>query len=399
MRYKFAILLLLAGLSLFQSTAIGQPAAERISLDFCGDTISFAFNRAEVVSFPEPLSDTTLYRSYLEISGSHYASMLEALQRYKKQHQAEDWLFYQLVRRTAQEISPKAVNYHRYTFYKWFLMAKSGYDVMLNTSGNFLLFYIQSDENIYDIPFRTKGGKQYVCLNYHDYGKIDFQKAAFTVFPLTLPGATNGFSYKVTRLPEFRESDYIQKDLRFDYNENTYAFKVKVNTEVQKIFANYPVVDYASYFNIPLSKETSSSLIPVLKKRLKGLNTKSGVEYLMHFTRYAFLFQPDSLVYGGEKRMTAEQTLFNAQSDCEDRASLFFCLVKEIYNLPMIVLAYPKHVTIAVQFDKPVGNSIDYNGQKYAVCEPSPQKQELAIGQIIPELRKTPYEVVYAYHP
>ncbi|MDT9136277.1 hypothetical protein RSW15_24395, partial [Escherichia coli] len=87
-----------------------------------------------------------------------------------------------------------------------------------------------------------------------------------------------------------------------------------------------------------------------------------------------------------------EQTLLYDQSDCEDRAALFFYLVKEIYNLPMLVLSYPQHVTIAVQFDKPVGKTIEYNGRKYTICEPTPQKDDLALGEMLPSLRKTPYE-------
>ncbi|WP_315820150.1 hypothetical protein [Paraflavitalea speifideaquila] len=105
------------------------------------------------------------------------------------------------------------------------------------------------------------------------------------------------------------------------------------------------------------------------------MSTKNGVDYLMRFTRYAFLFETDSKNFGTEKRLSPEQTLFYEQSDCEDRVALFFYLVKEIYNLPMIVLAYPKHVTIAVQFDKPRGKSIVYNGNKYSICEPTPQKK------------------------
>jgi hypothetical protein len=119
----------------------------------------------------------------------------------------------------------------------------------------------------------------------------------------------------------------------------------------------------------------------------------------MRFTRYAFLFEADAKIYGNEKRLTPEQTLLFEQSDCEDRAALFFYLVKEIYNLPMIVLAYPEHVTVAVKFDKPVGKPIIYNGEKYSVCEPTPQKEDLALGQQIPTLTRSSYEVVYAYNP
>ena len=129
------------------------------------------------------------------------------------------------------------------------------------------------------------------------------------------------------------------------------------------------------------------------------MNIKNGVDYLMRFTRYAFLFETDTKNFGQEKRLSPEQTLLFDQSDCEDRAALFFCLVKEIYNLPMIVLAFPKHVTIAVKFDKPVGKPIMYNGSQYSVCDPTPQSQDLSIGKLLPAIKKTAYEVVYAYNP
>jgi hypothetical protein len=119
----------------------------------------------------------------------------------------------------------------------------------------------------------------------------------------------------------------------------------------------------------------------------------------MRFTRYSFLYQRDTEVFGKEKRLSPEETLLYDYSDCEDRSALFFYLVKEIYNLPMIVLAYSDHVTVAVQFEKPAGKAIVYNGLKYSVCEPTPQQRDLKLGQLLPELQKKSYEVVYAYNP
>ncbi len=209
----------------------------------------------------------------------------------------------------------------------------------------------------------------------------------------------NAFSYKISQLPDFKSNTYAEKDIHFDYHENAYEFKIKINPQLNTIFANYPVVDFDSYFNIPLSKETYSSLILTLKSNLQGMSQKEGVEYLMDFTRYAFSYESDQDNYGKEKRLSPELTLLSDHSDCDDRVGLFFYLVKEIYNLPMITLLYPTHVTIAISFDKPVGKPIVYKGRKYSVCEPTPQYESLSIGQISSELRKIPYQVVYEYNP
>ncbi len=368
------------------------------SVDFFGVSIQLpAYYKT--AAYNGPLTESTVKAYITAMDAASLQPYLTALLQYKDQYHPDDWLYYQLVRKVAQYLSPKGENYHRYTFYKWWFLTRSGYGAKLLISGNYLLFYVQSDEAIYNIPYRIEEGKQYVCLNYHDYGTIDFEKQHFAdVTPFT-NGASKSFSYKVNRIPDFKPSDYAEKEVQFSHGMNQFSFRIKVNPQVKTLFTNYPVVDYNLQFNMPLSKTTYESLIPSLKKELKGLKQKDGVEFLMRFTRYAFLFKPDAEAFGGEKRLSPEQTLLYDYSDCEDRAALFFYLVKEIYNLPMLVLTYPQHVTVAVQFDKTYGKTVEYNGFRYSICEPSPQKIDLRVGQLLPELRNQTYQIAYAYKP
>lgn len=400
MKAKIYILAFVLSFLTFNLSSFSQSKKEDIKFDFFGDPIHLSFSQIDFIDFSTSLSSQAIHTFYQSISRENYQPIIKELLEFKQQYELDDWLYYQLIRKTAQQVSPKSDNYYRYTLYKWFLLVQSGYDAILTIADDKILFYVQSDDNIYNIPTRLKNGKQYVCLNYHDYGGyIDFKKNTFIETDIPPTGLQKSFSYKVNQLPAFTPSSYAEKEIGFTYNDNDYHFKIKLNSQVKAIFANYPVVDYESYFNIPLSNQTYSSLIPLLKKNVKGMNEKNGIDFLMRFTRYAFLFEPDSLQFGNEKRLSPEQTLLYEQSDCEDRAALFFYLVKEIYNLPMIVLAFPEHVTIAVKFDKPVGTSIIYKGLKYSVCEPTPQQQDLSVGQLLPALAKIPYEVAYAYMP
>jgi hypothetical protein len=383
--------------------AAGNLAAQdrkpTTALEFLGEQIALPYSQNDFVDFPSALNQESIEAFNQQLSVRPFAEVIQALLNFRDQHKLDDWLYYQLIRRTAQLISPKADNYHRYTLYKWYLLIHSGYDAMITYSGERILFYVRSDENIYNIPSRLKDGKQFVCLNYHDYGFIDFEKYSFTEFKMEQAFSGRGFSYRISQLPDFKVSEYEERDLQFTFYQHLYQFKIKLNPLVKTLFTNYPVVDYESYFNIPLSSETYRSLIPTLRKNISGMSVKNGVEYLMRFTRDAFGYLPDSMNFGKEKRLSPEQTLLYGQSDCEDRAALFFCLVKEIYNLPMIVLAFPNHVTIAVNFDKPVGKSIWYNGKEYSVCEPTPQKEDLQVGQLSHSLRKSHYEIAYSYMP
>lgn len=377
-----------------------QAQLQNLVFDFFGEPIEIpAITR---INLPEneSFSPEAITNFVNQLESVDYSPLIRSLLEIRERDQLDDWLFYQLIRKTAGSISPKSANYPQYTLYKWFLLTRSGYEASIRVSAGKILFYVRTDDKIFNLPAYYKNGQQFVCLNYHDYGNsIDFTAESFGELKLAVPDISRSFSYKITRLPSFNSKTYEEKDIRFNYYQNDFHFTIKLNPNVRTIFANYPVVDYASYFNIPLSQETYRSLIPLLRKNISKMSVKSGVDYLMRFTRYAFLFKTDSENFGDEKRLSPEQTLLYPESDCEDRAALFFYLVKEIYNLPMIVMAYPRHVTIAVKFDKPVGRPIIYNGEKYSVCEPTPQQEDLAIGELLPSLSKAGYEVVYAYQP
>ena len=387
---------------LILATFLGLNAQKtsNVYFEFLGDSIKFDYSSLPNTGLTASLTSNEVLKFISTLEQSGYIEMKTSLLNYRDKNKLDDWLFYQLVRKTAQQLSPKAENYFSYTLYKWFILTRCGYDARIRISVNKMLFYVQSDEVIYNIPFRIINNKQFICLNYHDYGSnIDFEKENFSDVALNEIPEMKPFSYKVTHLPDLKKGSYIDKEIQFNYNEKLYHFMVKLNPQVKSLFINYPAADYSNHFNIPLSRETYNSLIPQLKEIIQPMSTTSGIDYLMRFTRYSFLYQKDQEIFGKEKRLSPEETLLYEKSDCEDRAALFFYLVKEIYNLPMIVLVFPNHVTIAIKLDKPVGKPIIYNGIQYSVCEPTPQKKDLRLGQLIPALLKETYEVGYVYTP
>lgn len=391
--------ILFACLLFLGTTNLYAQNNRRICFAFYDGTFNADADTSIIVNIGTELSIKNIKDFYNVVDAGNYKPLLQALLNYKQGHQLNDWLYYQLVRKTAQQICPKEKDYSSYTLYKWFLMVKSGYDARLALAGEKIIFYIYNNEDISDIPSYIVNNKKYMCLNIHDYPGTDLTTHPAIPVDINVPGAVNSFSYKVTRMPDFALADYIEKDLQFTYRHKAYYFKIKLNPLVDSIFRNYPVVDFESYFNIPLSNETYGSLIPLLKQNVSRMDVKKGVDYLMHFTRYAFLYENDEMNFGREKRLSPEETLFSQYSDCDDRAALFFYLVKEIYNLPMIAVLYPTHITMAVQFDKPVGKPLLYKGKAYSFCEPTPQLHDLRIGQVSASLKQVPYKVVYEYNP
>lgn len=375
-------------------------SGQNIAFQFYNKTFNIPVDSSLYVKFDKELSEKNISDFYIKLTKAKTSTIINLLLDYKTEHHLNDWFYYQLIRKTVQQISPKEDNYEQYTLYKWFFLAKSGYDTRLAIGGtDQLLFYVWSDEDVSDIPFFKSDQKQFVCLNFHDYKEARYLTDKLTPINIYIAEAKNTFSYKVTQIPDFSPQDYRDKLITFNFHQKSYSFNVKLSDDVETIFKNYPIVDFESYFNIPLSKETYSSLIPLLKKNVKKMSQTKGVDYLMRFTRNAFLYEPDEDNFGKEKRLSPEQTLFSDYSDCDDRAALFFYLVKEIYNLPMIALLYPTHITMAVNFTKPVGKPIAYKGVNYYVCEPTPQKSDLKIGEISSDMKNKPFEIVYQYQP
>lgn len=398
---RFPTILILLLLVAPGPRAISQVDTNRIFVRVFGDSLELPVPGDFNIPYPGEFSREAIGQFHASLCQSSWKPLLNEMLSYRQEKELNDWLYYQVVRAVAQQIAPKHENYLRYTLYKWFLMVKSGYDATLNLYHDQLLFYVYSNDEVYNLPLYVKGGRQYVCLNIHDYARAAGKVEPEAILGISLdePLATMPFSYKVTRLPDFDTTGYTERDISFPYKNRDYQFTLKVNQQVGEVFANYPTVAYEDYFNIPLSSPTYKSLVPVLRKNLKGKGAREGVDYLMKFTRYAFLYEDDQLHYGKEKRMSPEQTLLSEASDCDDRAALFFFLVKELYNLPMLALVYPDHLTIAVHFDRAYGNTVEYNGRAYSICEPTPQKLNLQVGQLAPKYRNQAYQVVYAYQP
>ena len=205
--------------ALYISTGYSQIANKtgELVLDFYGDSLYLNNDPSINIQFTNPISKKTIADFYSQLKSGNYKPVIQHLLAFRDNKQLDDWFYYQLIRTTAEKLSPKADNYHRYTLYKWFLLNESGYNATLRFRNDTLLLYVRSEENIYDIPYYMVNDKQYVCLNYHDYdNKINIEAEPFTTIALN-EGGNNRFSYEVTQLPQIRNNNFTVKQLQFDY--------------------------------------------------------------------------------------------------------------------------------------------------------------------------------------
>ena len=392
-------MLLITVLTLSIKSVSGNPKySDTVTIDYFGKSYTIQLDKDIIrTSIRKITAEDTKYvdslHHYLKTSTKQISQIKESLS-------LPDWLVYQLVRRLAEQIYSKYDNYMYYTVLKWALLSESGYDPIVFRSKNKILLYIQSPDIIYNLPIKTIGNKQYVCLNYHDYGhEIQFDSEQFSQQFNFSKKEVMEFHYTMKSLPSFQSESYIEKNIFFTYKNQKQEYSVLINSEIQDYFTNYPVTEYRYQFNIPFSDITYNSLIPKLKAKLKKSSIEKGVEYLMVFVRDGFQFETDTKLFGREKRLSAEETLAYNSSDCEDRSALFFLLVKEIYNVPMAIVSYPEHVNVAVLLPKKNGKQILVDNLSLTICEPTPQKKKRGIGWTPKEIRKQPYEIAYFYNP
>ena len=127
---------------------------------FYGDTIHISIDSSVYVDYQKPIQESTIRDFYHKLNQGNMEPIVDSILAYKQKRDLDDWIYYHLIRATAEKLSPKAKNYERYTLYKWFLLVKSGYASLLSITPDKILLYIQSDEDVFEIPTRKHHGQQ-----------------------------------------------------------------------------------------------------------------------------------------------------------------------------------------------------------------------------------------------
>ncbi len=213
-----------------------------------------------------------------------------------------------------------------------------------------------------------------------------------------IAGSDHLFSLTDQRFPHYTATKTVQRRVWFEYQRRTYYYTFQSDPDYLDLYTDHPNAGLEPIFSAPLSPQAYSSLLPQLRKDLSAYTQYKGIEFLMAFTRTAFPYESDK-DNGIERYLTPEQTLFAPTSDCEDRAALFYYLVKEIYNLPMVVVLYPTHISVAVGLNKTYGKPILFDGRSYSVCEPTNTDNSLKIGEFLEHLEDSQYDIVLHYTP
>ncbi|HMQ48579.1 MAG TPA: hypothetical protein PKA00_00420 [Saprospiraceae bacterium] len=370
-----------------------QETVKEVIVPFYTERIKLSYS-PELLDFKDPtISEKGLVQFFKTLAGNNYSHLLKSLRQSKNVLQLNDWFYYQLmVNSTEQLLQGKAQNTKE--LFCWFLMAQSGYDTRLAYFDEEVYLYVYTNDDIFEAPIISDAGKQFVNLS-RIFDSTAFQKALYL---LNFTPNTDGhsFSFAIHDLPALKPK-IKEKNLEFSFRQQVHKLSLQVDEGIKDYMFNYPLIAESQYFDAPISKTLAASLEPQLRKILLGKNEWESIEIIASFTRSAFKYQEDKQCFGRSKPMIPDEVFLHPYSDCEDRSVVFYYLVKEMLNLPMIVLAYPDHLTVAVALPQTREGAIFYQGKAYYVCDPTGPVNSSEVGSIPKGYEDQPFEIIKKY--
>ncbi len=375
------------------TAGLSAKTNEEILIPFYSEQVRIHY-RSDLMEVAKPKMSEQGLRSYFRnMSQTEYTVIVRSLQQARKAFRLNDWLYYQLVKQVLQQIYGQHDPLER-TLAAWFLLSQSGFDTRLTYLEAEAYLYVYTEDEVFEAPMIEDKGRSYINLTRVKAGR-EPQKALYLLGFAPNPTG-HAFSFYLPELPRLKP-DLKEHTVRFYYEQEWHAITVKVDENIAAFMEAYPIIAEEKYLEVPISQSLAKSLFPPLRQMLKGKNEWQTAELLAAFTRSAFVYKEDKAYFGCSKPMVAEEVFVHPYSDCEDRTALFFQLARVLLPLPIIVVAYADHLTLAMALPKAEGSSIHYEDRNYYFCDPTGPIRDQRVGVVPEGYKDKPFKVIKHY--
>lgn len=374
----------------FWPNSLTSPS-ETLTISFYSEELSIQYHPDIKRDFTRRLEEATIVEFYEALEDTEYEEIISSIKKQHSKLRLNDWLVYELTQKIIDEIYTNSTRKEK-VLANWFLLSKLGYDTRLAFLKNEVFIYVRSADDIYETPLIEDGGNKFVGLTEMQYKRTSSNKAVYLLNFLARPNGRS-FTFSLEDLPRLKV-DEIQKKFQFNWEGTDYEITVQCDKTLVEVMKKYPVIGETDYVKTPFSSTLKASLLPQIRTIIAGKSIKETLEVLTTFTRSAFRYREDESYFGRSKPMIRDEVFFYPYSDCEDRSALFYGLVDELLGLPMIIVAFPDHLTIAVALDEPIGPSIRYKGKKYYICDPTGPSNSSEIGRVPKGYEKQSFEIL-----
>ncbi len=370
--------------------------AQHTEVIFYEQRFQVSYEGRALRSEPLQLSEAGLSNYATLIAQQDWSATLATLQSKRLEWQLNDWLYYRLVDATVAKFDGRLGDNERRVLEAQ-LLAASGYDVRLCYDSTQVYVYARTEEALFEVPIITEGKHRFVNLT-AALRPRDGITRSLKFHPQIFSEEGRSFSFDLSTLPTL-PARLQERVFHFDYRGQRFKVHGASDRTIVAWMSDYPIFSEGKYVETALSTATAERLFEELRPLLKGKTQLEQLELLAAFTRGAFVYKEDKRSYGFSKPMIPDEVLHYPVSDCEDRSALYFALVRDLLNLPVVAIAYNDHLSVAVASNHLNGNGFRYEGRTYYVCDPTGPANSSDIGNHPYGYEHRRFKVVASYVP
>lgn len=364
-----------------------------VSVVFYSEILRVNYHLNMLLDVPVEAEENSIFQYYENLRDTDYQIIIEDLKEKKAHFQLNDWLYYDLMTNCIDQIFvDKSVLQKTLTC--WFLLSESGFDTRLTYINNTAYVNVYTEDALFEVPMVQENGRNYVNLT--NIQTNQGRQSMLYMLDFVPNPSGHSFSFDLIQLPRL-QPQFDSRNLTFRNDKHLYHVQVQTDRTIMELMKNYPFIAEEKYLHVPFSPTLANSLLPQLREKIANKTEAETLQFLVAFTRSAFEYKDDKAHFGKSKPMIADEVFHYNYSDCEDRSALFFTLVKELLDLPMLIVAFPDHLSIAVATELPSKPAIFYNGKKYYLCDPTGPVNSNAIGDFPEGFEKQPFEILGNY--
>ena len=301
-----------------------------------------------------------------KLSGQAYDNMLYDCLAIRDTYKLCDWAYLMMLLNFSAEFLQTEQEAILLTA---FLYCQSGYKMRLGMTEDQLCLLFGTRHQIYGAGCYEIDGSFFYPLNC----EAKEMQIADTSFP-----EEKEMSLAMSELPLFARNNTAARSFEAKGYKTTAS--CSVNSNLLAFFECYPtsqldnnpMTRWALYANTPLDQSIKDQLYPGLRAAIDGQPRPKALDILLDFVQTAFEYEYDDKVWGGDRALFAEESLYYPYCDCEDRSILFSRLVRDLLGLDVILVYYPGHLATAVKLPELIeGDYLSLNEENYLVCDPT----------------------------
>lgn len=345
-----------------------QPVVEEENISFTiyGSTMKVRFNDSERFQLDD-CSEQTLSDAWKRLSGKAYNNTIRDCLELRIRRQLSDWAYLQMLDSFSKACLGRT---NEAVLLMAYIYCQSGYRMRIGTIKEQLYLLYASQHIVYNKAYYTIDNDYYYIYD----NSVTSLKICDIAFPkekslsFYIPQAQL-FDYAPSELRHLKSSRYSNIDITSQVNKNVIAF---CNSYPKSSIWDNFMTRWAMIANTPMEKGVKEMMYPQLQNAIKGLTEKEAIERLLNWVQTSLVYEYDDKVWGGDREFFAEESLYYPYADCEDRSILLSRLVRDLLGLKVILIYYPGHLAMAVEFTEHVnGDYIMLDGRKFVVCDPT----------------------------